>query len=119
VPRKKTSGKEGEFSALLARIAELEERVGKLEAERDAALSAAASALVPAPMPQPSLVIGEASPAAVEEISEEVLSVISAAVAAFLGLRVRVRQVRLRRSEAWAQQGRVSIMASHRWAIQR
>lgn len=54
-----------------------------------------------------------------EEISEETISVIAAAVAAFLGLRVRVRHVRLLGSEAWAQQGRVSIMTSRHLAIQR
>jgi methylmalonyl-CoA carboxyltransferase large subunit len=45
--------------------------------------------------------------------------VITAAVAAFLGERGHVRQVRLLHSDAWAQQGRVSVMASHRWAVQR
>lgn len=48
-----------------------------------------------------------------EPISEEILLVISAAVAAFLGERAHIRQVRLIRSPAWAQQGRVSIQASH------
>lgn len=48
-----------------------------------------------------------------EPISEEILMVISAAVAAFLGERAHIRQVRLIRSRAWAQQGRVSIQASH------
>ena len=45
--------------------------------------------------------------------------VIAAAVAAFLGERAHIRQVRLVASEAWAQQGRVSVMASHRWAVHR
>src|SRR5688500_2592504 len=47
-----------------------------------------------------------------EPISEEILLAISAAVAAFLGERAHVKQVRLVRSPAWAQQGRVSIQAS-------
>jgi methylmalonyl-CoA carboxyltransferase large subunit len=46
-------------------------------------------------------------------LSEEKLVAISAAVAAFLGERVRIRQIRLLRSNAWAQQGRVSVQASH------
>ena len=46
-------------------------------------------------------------------ISEDRLIAISAAVAAFLGERVRIRQIRLVRSNAWAQQGRVSVQASH------
>lgn len=46
--------------------------------------------------------------------SEEILLVISAAVGAFLGERVRVRQVRLISSPVWGLQGRASIQASHR-----
>ena len=48
-----------------------------------------------------------------EEITDEILTVISAAVAAFLGVRAHVRQIRLIRSPAWAQQGRVTIQGSH------
>ena len=40
-------------------------------------------------------------------------------VAAFLGERAHIRQIRLVSSTAWAQQGRVSIQASHRWAVHR
>ena len=47
-------------------------------------------------------------------MSDDTLAVISAAVAAFLGKRAHVRQVRLISSSAWAQQGRVSVQASHR-----
>jgi methylmalonyl-CoA carboxyltransferase large subunit len=54
-----------------------------------------------------------------EEISDEVMLAISAAVAAFLGERAHVRAVRLARSGAWAQQGRVFIQASHRIDVQR
>ena len=45
---------------------------------------------------------------------EEELIAISAAVAAYLGVRVHIRQIRLIGSRAWAQEGRVSIQASHR-----
>ena len=48
-----------------------------------------------------------------EEITEEELITISAALAAYLGVRVRIKQIRLLSSHAWAQQGRVSIQASH------
>jgi methylmalonyl-CoA carboxyltransferase 12S subunit len=103
---------------LLARLDAIEERIARLEAARDAAVSslvAAPQAVRPpaalAPLPPPA--------AAREEIGEEILSVIAAAVAAFLGERAHVRQVRLVASEAWAQQGRVSVMASHRWAVRR
>ena len=45
--------------------------------------------------------------------SEEDLLAISAAVAAFLGVRARIRQVRLVQSSAWAQVGRIGTHASH------
>ncbi len=48
-----------------------------------------------------------------EPISEDILLVIAAAVAAYLGERAHIRIVRLAPSHAWAQQGRVSIQASH------
>jgi methylmalonyl-CoA carboxyltransferase large subunit len=49
-----------------------------------------------------------------EPISEEIMLIIAAAVAAYLGERAHIRVVRLVPSNAWAQQGRVSIQASHR-----
>jgi methylmalonyl-CoA carboxyltransferase 12S subunit len=48
-----------------------------------------------------------------EDISEELILVIGAAVAAYLGKRASVRQIRLLGSAAWAQQGRATIQASH------
>ncbi|MDR3702736.1 MAG: hypothetical protein P4L56_24030 [Candidatus Sulfopaludibacter sp.] len=48
------------------------------------------------------------------EISEEELLAISAAIGAYLGVRAHIRQIRLVSTSAWAQQGRVSIQASHR-----
>ena len=45
--------------------------------------------------------------------SEEDMLAISAAGAAFLGVRARIRQVRLVQSSAWAQVGRSGIHASH------
>ncbi|MBV9269435.1 MAG: hypothetical protein JO061_24920 [Acidobacteriaceae bacterium] len=53
------------------------------------------------------------TPEPAEPISEEIMLVISAAVAAFLGERHHIRQVRLISSRSWAMQGRVSIQASH------
>jgi methylmalonyl-CoA carboxyltransferase large subunit len=46
-------------------------------------------------------------------VSEEDMIAISAAVAAFLGVRARIRQVRLVHSSAWAQVGRMGTHASH------
>jgi methylmalonyl-CoA carboxyltransferase 12S subunit len=47
-------------------------------------------------------------------ITEEELLAISAAIGAYLGVRPHIRQIRLVSTSAWAQQGRVSIQASHR-----
>jgi methylmalonyl-CoA carboxyltransferase 12S subunit len=50
---------------------------------------------------------------ALPELTEEQMLAISAALAAYLGVRVRIREIRLISSSAWAKQGRVSIQASH------
>jgi methylmalonyl-CoA carboxyltransferase large subunit len=47
-------------------------------------------------------------------ITEEELILISAAIGAYLGVHAHIRQIRLVSTTAWAQQGRVSIQASHR-----
>lgn len=66
--------------------------------------------------PAPASAPAAAAPAvAVQEgMSEETLLAIAAAVAAYLGKRAPIRQVRLVSSQAWAQQGRAFIQASHR-----
>jgi len=90
------------LEALRQEIAQLGQRVAKLEA--------AVGASIPAPAPAaPS---GE-QPVQGEGLSEEVLVVISAAIAAFLGKKAPIRQIRLLGTTAWAQQGRVTIQASH------
>ena len=52
-------------------------------------------------------------PAAPEGLSEELVLVLGAAVAAFLGKKAPIHQIRLLGSAAWAVQGRVTIQASH------
>ncbi len=57
---------------------------------------------------------------ALEELSQETLAVIAAAVAAYLGKSVRLRGARRLPQEevsTWAQQGRVYIQASHNLGI--
>jgi methylmalonyl-CoA carboxyltransferase 12S subunit len=91
-----------------AQLAALTERVEKLEATGSAAPAVEETKpvqAVPAPQPAP------APPK--PEITEEELIAVSAALAAYLGVRVRIKQIRLLSSHAWAQQGRVSIQASH------
>ena len=51
--------------------------------------------------------------AAAAGISEEEVLAISGALAAWLGVHAHIRQIRLIRTGAWAQQGRVTIQASH------
>jgi methylmalonyl-CoA carboxyltransferase large subunit len=125
---KKPTAAKADLEVILQRLKTLEDRIARLEGETDAAIAVAAdfgavSAIAPpAPLEAPAVPISTAAPvpaASAEQISEEVLLVISAAVAAFLGERAHIRQVRLLHSDAWAQQGRVSVMASHRWAVHR
>ena len=74
--------------------------------ERVAALEKAAGSGRPAVAPA----TADSSP---ESISEEIILVIAAAVAASLGKKAPIRQIRLLGSTVWAQQGRVTIQASH------
>jgi methylmalonyl-CoA carboxyltransferase 12S subunit len=46
------------------------------------------------------------------ELDEETISAISAAIAAYLGHKPRIRQIVLLQSHPWSQQGRVTIQAS-------
>jgi methylmalonyl-CoA carboxyltransferase large subunit len=47
------------------------------------------------------------------EVSEEVLLAISAACAAYLGERAKIKQVHLRRGSGWASQGRAAAQQQH------
>ncbi len=79
--------------ALRSELAALRERMGTIET-RLAAFDAAAA--------RPN-----------EPPDEELLSVLAASVAAFLGYKPRIRQIRLIGGASWAQQGRATIQASH------
>ncbi|MBB3205802.1 hypothetical protein FHS27_001606 [Rhodopirellula rubra] len=46
-------------------------------------------------------------------ISEELVCILSSTIAAYLGVKPRIRQIRLVSSESWAHQGRATIQASH------
>ncbi len=101
-------------------MAELESQLRDLKTQVEALERrlAAASAAVPSPAPTAARVPTPATPGN-PEIQEEILLAISAAVAAFLGKRGHIRQIRLASSMAWAQQGRASIQASHGIVVQR
>ncbi|HTQ40042.1 MAG TPA: hypothetical protein VMJ32_13540 [Pirellulales bacterium] len=54
-----------------------------------------------------------------DALTDELVIAISAAIAAYLGVQPHIRQIRLLHSHPWGQQGRVTIQASHRIAVQR
>jgi methylmalonyl-CoA carboxyltransferase large subunit len=89
------------LGALRQELARLSERVAALES---------VAAVRVQPNPAPAAVPAAAKPEALEE---ELLVVIGAAIAAFLGKKPHIRQVRLLGTAAWSQQGRVTIQASH------
>jgi methylmalonyl-CoA carboxyltransferase large subunit len=86
---------------LQAQIAEISKRMKLLEGQ----------AATPVPKAAAPPARTEPAPAVITE--EEILA-ISAAIGAYLGVRAHIRQIRLVSTSAWAQQGRVSIQASHR-----
>ena len=99
-----------------AQLRDLAARVSRLEAQRGVGqVPEGPQELVNAARISPAkpAAAGQALSPAKPVLSEDRLIAISAAVAAFLGERVRIRQIRLIRSNAWAQQGRVSVQASH------
>jgi len=87
------------LEAFRQEMAQLGQRVAELEKTAGSPNLAVAPAAAAAP--------------AAESLSDELVVVIAAAVAAFLGKRAPIRQIRLLGSAAWAQQGRVTIQASH------
>ena len=87
------------IAELRDQIMQLTARVEKLEAPL---------AVSPAPVEKTT-----ALPPARTALPEETILVIAAAVAAYLGKRGHIRSIRLLTSTPWAQQGRVSIQASH------
>jgi methylmalonyl-CoA carboxyltransferase large subunit len=109
---KKTT--DSQISSLLeeirSQLTSLSERVALLEGASTNKANGVAAAVAAVPQ-APAAVQPEAPPAG---ISEEEILAISAALAACLGVRIHIRQIRLIGSGAWAQEGRVSIQASHR-----
>ncbi|BCS34875.1 hypothetical protein TBR22_A41010 [Luteitalea sp. TBR-22] len=97
------------LAALAARVASLEAALAE-EAPRASQATMAAAPELATPS-----TAGAGTPhrRADDEIAPEILLAISAAVAAFLGERAHVRQIRLISSQAWGQQGRVNVQASH------
>jgi methylmalonyl-CoA carboxyltransferase 12S subunit len=86
---------------LQAQLAEISKRMKLLEGQ------------APAPAQKAAAPPARTEPAP-DVITEEEVLAISAAIGAYLGVRAHIRQIRLVSTSAWAQQGRVSIQASHR-----
>lgn len=82
------------LAAVRDELARLSDRVGKLEAQMTE--SAAALKAVSA-----------------TGVDDELLAVISATIAAYLGCKPHIRQIRLLGNTNWVQNGRVTIQASH------
>jgi methylmalonyl-CoA carboxyltransferase large subunit len=102
----------GTLEQLQAQMAELSQRLEAMEKateKRNAGKNGMAVAVQTAAAPP---VRTEPAPAPAV-ITEEELLAVSAAIAAYLGVRAHIRQIRLLSTNAWAQQGRVSIQASH------
>ena len=108
---------ESELAVLLqqvqAQLAEVTARLAKLEGAASAPSVAAEKLATVAVAPAEAAPTASAEPVRAEITEAEVLAV-AAALAAYLGVRVHIRQIRLVSSHAWAQEGRVSIQASHR-----
>src|SRR5438105_2432869 len=84
------------LEALRQEVACLSERVMALEASRERQRPEEGTPVAHAP----------GSPIG---LSEELILVISAAVAAYLGKKAPIRQIRLLGSAGWAQQGRLTV----------
>ena len=95
---------------------ELAEIVEQLRAQV-AELSKRVEALTASPAAPAATTERPEAPPQRASITEEELLAISAALAAYLGVRPHIRQIRLISTRAWAQQGRVSIQASHQLQV--
>ena len=93
-------------------IKRLEEQIAQLGA-RIEKLEGLVTALAKAPAAAPAETAHATETPAKQEIPPEIILAISAAVAAFLGKRASIRQIRLTGTTPWAQQGRATVQASH------
>jgi methylmalonyl-CoA carboxyltransferase large subunit len=120
VPESEFDGLRATLEDIRSQLAKLSERVAGLE--QLATMTGSESVPVAAPVEVHAPAAAPATPTAsttsslaeAAGISEEEVLAISAALAAWLGVQAHIRQIRLIRTGAWAQQGRVTIQASHR-----
>jgi methylmalonyl-CoA carboxyltransferase large subunit len=107
MPRVTVSELAATLEQFQAQMAEMSYRIQSLEKENAGVHGPNGAAAVP-------LHPAAAPPVLSAAITEEELLAVSAAIGAYLGVRAHIRQIRLVGTSAWAQQGRVSIQASHR-----
>jgi methylmalonyl-CoA carboxyltransferase large subunit len=86
------------IESLRTELAALSERVQKLEINSNTAIATAPK---------------QGAQESVPLLPEVLIATISAAIAAYLGKKPHIRQIRLVGSSSWSEQGRVSIQASH------
>ena len=102
------------LEALRQDLSRLKDRVAVLEAAAGGEPRAAAPAPPPAAQAEgPAAVVAEG----LDEGLKELVTVIGAAIAAFLGKKPRIRQIQLLGSAPWAQEGRITIQASHALSV--
>lgn len=109
-----------EMRAEMAKLREMVKEPSPAEGKRVSESKPVSAAQVPVPAPHKPK--PEAAPVPTkEEITPEILAVISAAVAQFLGAGARIRSTRVLATPGgmnpWAQQGRVIIQASHNLGV--
>jgi methylmalonyl-CoA carboxyltransferase large subunit len=107
------------LEGLSRELSRLGQRVAALEAAATSPVPTAAMVKTEAETKAPGLAPSPppARPAVAEGLSEELILVIGAAIAAFVGKRAHIRQIHLIGSFPWAQQGRVMIQASHALSV--
>jgi methylmalonyl-CoA carboxyltransferase 12S subunit len=113
------------LESLRQELSRLGERVAALEAASAPRVLVGAApqggnkkaAAAPEAAPAQAATPAHAPPSHADGLDEELVLVISAAIAAFLGKKAHIRQIRLIGSGVWAQQGRVTIQASHALSV--
>jgi methylmalonyl-CoA carboxyltransferase large subunit len=97
------------LTTLRMEVAALADRLTKLEAAGLARSAEGRAAVAPA----------EAQLLSPVGVTPDIIAVITAALAAYLGVKPHIRQITMLSGAAWAQQGRVTIQASHSLTLPR
>ena len=111
----------GHLRSEISKLRKLVETTKAAEAAPVAASTLVVKTSAPKTQPKPEVLAPTPKPETVkQEITSEILAIIAAAVAQFVGAGARIRSTRMvpvAEGNAWAQQGRVIIQASHNLAM--